>query len=284
MDKIAIPIQIYASMGDGKARKPAIGMWELFLSTGNGGVEPDLSQSKYVGDAAGREKNWAAGKKKDFSDSDRKFAINLGISFQTPEEFFLGQKPVAFTLHGADPKLIKKDGPLYEPTTAKLVAGHQEIVITVGYPASGKSFFTVNELEKKGGYVRVNRDTLKTKEKCWKVAEEALDQGKSVCIDNTNPDIASRAPYIKMAKERKIPVRAFVMQTTYDEAMHNNQFREIITGGGSPHVPTMVYNMFRKNYEEPTLKEGFNEIVKTHFRPSFNDPETEKIYYMWTPL
>ena len=34
----------------------------------------------YVGDAAGRPKEWAPGKPKDFSCSDRKFAANLGVS------------------------------------------------------------------------------------------------------------------------------------------------------------------------------------------------------------
>lgn len=34
----------------------------------------------FIGDAAGRIKNWAPGKSKDFSASDRMFATNIGIS------------------------------------------------------------------------------------------------------------------------------------------------------------------------------------------------------------
>jgi len=42
------------------------------------------------------------------------------------------------------------------------------MVIFVGSPGSGKSSFWMNYMPK---YSRVNRDTLKTKEKCYKVAE-----------------------------------------------------------------------------------------------------------------
>ena len=279
-----VPIQVYASTTSGKYRKPATGMWGMFTKGGNGGVEVDLTKSMYVGDAAGRAKNWQPNKKKDFSDSDRKFALNLGIAFKTPEEFFLGQTPAPFTLEGADPRLLKADGPMFEPANTQLIASQQEMVVMVGYPGSGKSFFTEKELEQRGGYTRVNRDTLKTKEKCLKVAEEALAAGHSVVIDNTNPDVEARAPYLALAKRYKVPVRAFVMQTTFDEAMHNNMFREVISNGENEHVPSVVYYTFRKKYIEPTVGEGYTQVVKTFFRPKFTDPFVEKIFYMWTPL
>lgn len=47
-----------------------------------------MKVSFYVGDAAGRP---AEGKKKkDFSKSDRLFALNASLNFFTPEEHFLG--------------------------------------------------------------------------------------------------------------------------------------------------------------------------------------------------
>ena len=70
------------------------------------------------------------------------------------------------------------------------------MVIFVGSPASGKSTFWKNYLP---DYVRVNRDTLKTREKCLKVAEESLVQGKNVVIDNTNPTAQDRKAFIDLA-------------------------------------------------------------------------------------
>lgn len=42
------------------------------------------------------------------------------------------------------------------------------MVIFVGSPGAGKSTFWQNYMP---DYIRVNRDTLKTKQKCYKVAE-----------------------------------------------------------------------------------------------------------------
>lgn len=51
-----------------------------------GSANIDRAASVYVGDAAGRPAAAAAGwPRKDFSDSDLKFAMNAGLPFQTPE-------------------------------------------------------------------------------------------------------------------------------------------------------------------------------------------------------
>jgi bifunctional polynucleotide phosphatase/kinase len=91
-------------------------------------VQVDRDSSFYCGDAAGREQGWTAGRKKDFSCSDRLLAINLGLAFNTPEETFLGHKATAkFAMPEFDPRTIRKDTPLLEPSSAKLASDKQEV-------------------------------------------------------------------------------------------------------------------------------------------------------------
>ena len=61
-------------------RKPHAGMWQLFVRSCLGGRAPDMARSVYVGDAAGREG--------DFADTDKGFADAVGVRFLTPEEAF----------------------------------------------------------------------------------------------------------------------------------------------------------------------------------------------------
>ena len=61
-------------------RKPSLAPWEHFEENSNQGVAVDRVASLFVGDAAGRGKDWAPGRRKDFSCGDRMFAANLGLS------------------------------------------------------------------------------------------------------------------------------------------------------------------------------------------------------------
>lgn len=91
----------------------------------------------------------------------------------------------------------------------------------IGCPGSGKTFF-VKEYLIPVGYVHVNRDTLKTWQKCVSLTEKSVQKKLSVVVDNTSPDKESRARYTYIAKQFNIPVRAFWMKTTLEHAKHNN--------------------------------------------------------------
>lgn len=93
----------------------------------------------------------------------------------------------------------------------------------VGSPGSGKSHFAKHYLKE---YEYVNRDILGSWQKCIAKVEQYLNQGKSVVVDNTNPDLASRQRYTEITKKHNVPIRCFVMTTSPEHAKHNNKVIE----------------------------------------------------------
>jgi bifunctional polynucleotide phosphatase/kinase len=271
---------------DAASRKPGVGMWELFERQFNGGVAIDRTVSLYVGDAAGRVDGWKFGMKKDFADSDRKFALNVGIGFQTPEEFFLDEKAGAFEFHGFDPKSVQESDsraimPKLFPSGVPSPVTC-EVVVFVGLPASGKSS-VYRDGFKSLGYVHINRDTLKTAAKCERVLRAALQGGKPAAVDNTNPSPAARRVWVQIAQEFNVPVRCVLMDVPKDVALHLNKVRETLPDQyQKAHVPEMVYNKFAKDYSEPTTSEGFKEVIKLDFVPRFHSHQHRSLFYRYT--
>lgn len=98
------------------------------------------------------------------------------------------------------------------------------MVIMVGSPGSGKSYFAYNKLGCHGLVKIINRDTIGSMQKCVNVAKEYLTRrSDSVVIDNTNPDIESRKRFIDVAKSLNIPCRIFLMNVSKEHAKHNNK-------------------------------------------------------------
>lgn len=262
-----IPISVYASTGKDMYRKPLPTFWNIISDSYKGSkVKLDKKNSYYCGDAAGRAGD-AAGRAGDHSDTDYKFALNCGLTFYVPEETFLNQKCSTKKTEYAELPKCKTNG------ATKITFSPKEMIIMVGYPASGKSYFTTEYVEK-AGYTRINQDTLKTKKKCLDKALECLNKGESIVIDNLNHTVSNRGEYIKLAQRFGYNISAYVMTTSFEVSQHNNLYRCWKTNGVSEPVPCIVYNMFRKNYEEPTTIEGINNIVKLDFnRPSDKDYE-----------
>eukprot|EP00744_Colponema_vietnamica_P006630 GILI01009616.1.p1 GENE.GILI01009616.1~~GILI01009616.1.p1 ORF type:complete len:429 (+),score=143.36 GILI01009616.1:41-1327(+) len=254
---LSIPISAWVSTTEDKYRKPGLGMWEHYLKSLPFPV--DIPNSFYCGDAAGRNIMTLASRKKDFSCSDRKFAINAKIRFNTPEEYFASITP--------NPnEHIDWDGPSAAelallPKTYAAAAYHNpakalECVILIGYPGSGKSTF-FRRFFAEQGYKHINRDTMK--DKCFAAATAALSAGQSVVIDNTNPNSADRKQYVDLAKKVGAKLRAFNFTASKEMANHLNCMRDRL--GLTPRVSSIAFNIFKGKYEAPTLAEGFDEVT-----------------------
>lgn len=166
LNALDLPISLYAATNKDIYRKPRTGMWEQLLKD-NELLDPgsvDLDASYFVGDAGGRTASGTRGTNKDFSCSDRDFAANVGIRYESPEQFFLGEDPRPFlrTFEPAEfmDKTLAKAAPDASPVAFEK-KNDLDIVVFVGSPGAGKSTFYWEHLQPLG-YERVNQDILKS--------------------------------------------------------------------------------------------------------------------------
>lgn len=141
------------------------------------------------------------------------------------------------------------------------------LTLMVGLPASGKSTYA-KQLENKDTIVlssdsiraelwgderdqrspQVVFDTLYTR------AIDALKRNINVVIDATNVTKADRANALKPFVGLDIKRRAIVINTPINICIQQNKLRERT-------VPDDVIKRFYDMYEEPTIDEGFDEII-----------------------
>lgn len=252
---LGIPVQFYMATGKDTFRKPCNGMWMEMLN--RNGLTADQISTKYsfyCGDAAGR--------KGDFSDSDRAFASNVpGLAFRTPEMCFekAADEPFVWTMLTAEKLLADEESrSAYTVHMPPVLSDSCELVLLVGLPASGKSCYYARYF-KDAGYVYVNRDTLGTMPKCVKLCKTSLEAGASVVIDNTNVTVKHRKQFIDEAKRLGIPCRCVVFKTSGALTQYLNMYRRLATGKS---IPTVVYRNMNKAYEIPDISEGFSEITE----------------------
>lgn len=140
INKLQVPVEVYIAITDGYYRKPLPGMWEHLEQHKNNSLQISKAQSFFVGDAAGRPElgKGKTKRRKDHSLADRLFAHNIGLTFYTPEEHFLGIKQEEWIRQDFDPKMDFENISLLDPKDAKLPSDGCEMIIMMGLPGSGE--------------------------------------------------------------------------------------------------------------------------------------------------
>lgn len=153
----------------------------------------------------------------------------------------------------------------------------REIVVVLGYPASGKSSWTAANLP---SHERINRDREGgTLDGLVPKAAAALDEGRSVALDNTYPTRESRAAVIALGRARGVPVRCVWLDGSIEDAQVNAVARMVRAHGRlltpdeikrasrkDPNTfgPSVLFR-YRKSFEEPSTTEGFDLVERVRF-------------------
>ena len=146
-----------------------------------------------------------------------------------------------------------------------------KVTMVVGFPASGKSTVT-KELIKKGA-VSLNRDTEGgTIVSLLPKMESLIKDGKDIILDNTFPTIEVRKPFLELAKKLGADISCTLMSTSIEDAQFNVVQRAIGLIGKFPtpeaikaakHTnifpPTVLFK-YKKEFQKPTVEEGFSKV------------------------
>jgi predicted kinase len=132
-----------------------------------------------------------------------------------------------------------------------------ELILTIGLQASGKSTFARGRFA--ATHMYISRDLLpkqtNTAHKQLRLIEEALQQGHSVVIDNTNPTREVRADIIALARQYAAEVVGYYFAVQVQECLARNRARS-----GTARVPDVAIFATLKRLVRPILAEGFDRL------------------------
>tara|TARA_B100001093_G_C26851307_1_gene1025288 strand:+ start:1819 stop:2841 length:1023 start_codon:yes stop_codon:yes gene_type:complete len=239
-EKLEIPLLFVFASKDDKYRKPRIGMWKDLLKFGL-----KKRGSFYVGDAAGRQK--------DHSDVDRKFAYNCDIRFMTPEYYFNvnnDEEPWDYSGYKLD-RIIPEKIP-------DINLNEKTVIFVKGLPVSGKSHL-VNKLVDK----LENIDAIK-KSDIGKSIDNIKETNKNFIIEGLfykESQIQEIIDFFQKNSQDKVKFILIKVMTDEKLSFHLNYLRFLNNEGKL--IDKIVYNTYKK-YNKDLNFETFDEIIEYH--------------------
>jgi len=134
-----------------------------------------------------------------------------------------------------------------------------ECVILIGLPGAGKTTFYRETFA--ATHRHISKDLLahvsNRAKRQARLIDEALADGASFVVDNTNATRAERALIIARARAAGARVVGFFLPVTTREAVARNRGRE-----GMARVPDVAIFSVARRLEPPVLDEGFDELTE----------------------
>ena len=239
-DDLQLPFVFLSGHSDLYYRKPQLGLWEVLIEYIFKDINNiDYSSSIFVGDSI----------------ADLYFARNINIKFMHTELLFSGIRNKDFL------KIEEKKHPLTEWVSdsfknilSSFKKSSKSIVIMVGSPASGKSFYS-HELETTYGYLRINKDDMKSDAVMLKAYDSGIKEGRNIVIDGTNPTKESRSKWINVARKASYEITIVWMNFPMYVVEFLNNYRIAKNKNQNSHVPAVAMRVYYKKLEVPLQSE-----------------------------
>jgi bifunctional polynucleotide phosphatase/kinase len=248
---------VFASIGDDRYRKPLPGSFE-YIKENYKSIDWDTLNSNkkiyYIGDAFGREK--------DFSDTDVKYAINNEFKFKTPEIFFGFDKDEGKSGSVNYPVINyfnkQEQTKLFDELDKTIQKYKKILIITIGFPASGKSFLRKELIKKYPQFHYSNNDDVLEKVQSRMLIKKVVPDYDFIIDDNTNLDKSIRNNKLSMfADYYKIGIW---FDYELEVCFHLNWMRMYWYGGKL--LPKVTYYTLRKKFDSTNIDIGFNKFIR----------------------
>lgn len=259
INKVILLDFVFASIADNRFRKPLPGSFE-FIKEKFANIDwNNLIEKKkvyYIGDAFGRET--------DFSDTDIKFAINNDLRFKTPEIFFNideekeNGKIGSITYPTIKYFTFQAQTKLFDELDKIIERNKKILILTIGLPASGKSFLRKELIKRFPQFYYSNNDDINDKVQSRMLIKNITINYDYIIDDNTNLD--SMVRNAKLAKFNDYYKVGIWFDYELDVCMHLNWMRMYWFGGKL--LPKVTYYTLRKKFDSNLVETGFNKFIK----------------------
>lgn len=139
-----------------------------------------------------------------------------------------------------------------------------ELVIFAGLQASGKSTFYRARFA--ASHVYISKDLLRNnsrpQHRQMQLIEEALEQRRSLVVDNTSPTVEARRPLIEIGRRYGARVTGYFFEPEVGQSIARNTRRT-----GRAKVPAVAIYATAKRLQRPTYEEGFDTLYSVRIRP-----------------